>query len=176
MSGVMEEISLGGARGLEVISLAECKGIIDEGIKPLAHLKYLSKVILLGCLNIKDTGIRELAESLVYLEDLNLGGTVIKTQLLHDLVELCLNLRRMNISGCKELSVSDDQILKRHKINVESGEDVFRFHLQPEDNTDLPKITSSVLKTRGTLSMNKVYRYLIRKLAVEKAIEAVPDD
>ena len=67
-------------------------------------------------------------------------------------------------------------IFKKHKINVEAGEDVFRFHLQPEENSDLPKITSSVLKTRGTLSMNKVYRYLIRKLASEKAIEQVPDD
>ena len=66
----MEEISQGGARGLEVISLAECKGILDEGIKPLTELKYLSKVILLGCLNIKDTGIRELAESLQYLDEL----------------------------------------------------------------------------------------------------------
>ena len=65
---------------------------------------------------------------------------------------------------------------KKHKINVESGEDVFRFHLRPEDNSDLPKITSSVLKTRGTLSMNKVYRYLIRKLIAEKAIENVGDD
>lgn len=108
MRGIMEEISQGGARGLEVISLAECKGILDEGIKPLTELKYLSKVILLGCLNIKDTGIRELAESLQYLEELNLGGTVIKTRCLHDLVDLCLNLRRVNISGCKELSVSDD--------------------------------------------------------------------
>jgi hypothetical protein len=59
---------------------------------------------------------------------------------------------------------------------VESGEDVFRFHLRPEDNSDLPKITSSVLKTRGTLSMNKVYRYLIRKLVAEKAIDNVGDD
>lgn len=125
----MEDISLGGARGLEVISLAECKGILDDGIKPLTQLKYLSKVILLGCLNIKDSGIKELAESLQYLEELNLGGTLIETQCLHDLVDLCLNLRRVNISGCKQLREGDFTILKKHKINVESGEDVFRFHL-----------------------------------------------
>ena len=103
MKLLMEELSLGGARGLEVISLAECKGILDEGIKPLTQLKYLSKVILLGCLNIKNTGIKELAESLQYLEEIKLGGTMIETQCLHDLVDLCLNLRRVNISGCKQL-------------------------------------------------------------------------
>jgi hypothetical protein len=113
---------------------------------------------------------------LVYLEELDIGGTNIETQCLHDLVTWCLNLRKVNICGCKKLNSSDETILKKHKINVESGEDVFRFLLQPEDNTDLPKITSSVLKTRGTLSMNKVYRYLIRKLALERAIDEVPDD
>ena len=111
-----------------------------------------------------------------YLEELDIGGTNIETKCLHDLVTYCLNLRKVNISGCKNLNASDETILKKHKINVEAGEDVFRFLLQPEDNTDLPKITSSVLKTRGTLSMNKVYRYLIKKLANEKAIEEIPDD
>ena len=167
---------LGGARGLELLSLAECKGLTDEGISHIIHLKYLSKVILLGCLNIKDNGIKELAQNLTYLEDLDIGGTNIETQCLHDLIACCLNLRRVNISGCKKLNAGDETILTKHKINVEAGEDVFRFLLQPEENTDLPKITSSVLKTRGTLSMNKVYRYLIRKLAHEKVIKDVPED
>lgn len=47
---------------------------------------------------------------------------------------------------------------------MESGEDVFRFHLVPEYNSDLPRITNSVLKTRGTLSLHKVYKYLLKKL------------
>jgi hypothetical protein len=89
----------------------------------------LTKVVLLGCLNIKDVGIKELVQNLVYLEDLDLGGTNIETQTLHDIVTLCLNLRRVNISGCKKLNASDDTILKKHKINVESGEDIFRFLL-----------------------------------------------
>lgn len=50
----MTEMSQGGARGLEVLSLAECKGLSDDGIVHIINLKYLSKVILLGCLNIKD--------------------------------------------------------------------------------------------------------------------------
>lgn len=74
------------------------------------------------------------------------------------------------------MNASDDTILKKHKINVESGEDIFRFHLYPDPNTELPEITKSVLKTRGSLSMNKVYRYLIKKLVAEKALEEIPED
>jgi len=57
----MTEMSQGGARGLEILSLAECKGLSDDGIVHIVNLKYLSKVILLGCLNIKDQGIKEIA-------------------------------------------------------------------------------------------------------------------
>lgn len=52
----------------------------------------------------------------------------------------------------------------RSGINVESGEDVFRFHLIPEYYSGLPRITNSVLKTRSTLSIHKVFKYLIKKL------------
>ena len=52
----------------------------------------------------------------------------------------------------------------------------FRFYLFPDQYSDLPKITSSVLKTRATLSMHKVYKYLIKKLSSEKVIEDMPDD
>lgn len=52
----------------------------------------------------------------------------------------------------------------RGGINVESGEDVFRFHLIPEYYSDLPRITNSVLKTRSTLSIHKVFKYLVKKL------------
>lgn len=45
-----------------------------------------------------------------------------------------------------------------------SGEDVFRFHLVPEYYSGLDRITSSVLKTRSTLSVNKVFKYLVKKL------------
>jgi hypothetical protein len=113
---------------------------------------------------------------MLYLEDLDIGGTSITSESLTDLVTLCLNLRKVNISGCKKLNASDDTILKKHKINVESGEDVFRFYLFPESRSELPEITRSVLKTRGTLSMNKVYRYLNKKLAADKAIPEVPED
>lgn len=115
-------------------------------------------------------------QHLPYIEELDLGGTNITSESLTEMVKTCLNLRRVNISGCKKLNASDDTILKRYKINVEAGEDIFRFHLFPAPGTELIEITKSVLKTRGTLSMNKVYRYLIKKLVAEKAIEEVPED
>ncbi len=91
-------------------------------------------------------------------------------------MSLCLNLKKVNISGCKRLNASDDRILLKNKINVEGGDDVFRFYLFPEQFSDLPKITSSILKTRGTLSMHKVYKYLLKKLSAEKVVEDLPDD
>lgn len=66
--------------------------------------------------------------------------------------------------------------MKRNKINVESGEDVFRFHLIPSFNSDLPKITTSVLKTRSTLSLHKVYKYLVKKLSeIDPTIQTGPN-
>ena len=67
-----------------------------------------------------------------YLEDIDLGGTTVTSESLRELVTYCLNLRRVNITGCKRLNASDDNILRRNKINVEGGEDVFRFYLIPE--------------------------------------------
>ena len=167
----INELSKGGAYGLEVISFAECKNMTDIGVIALKEIQYLTKVVMLGCLTIKDDSVKELAKHLTYLEDLDLGGTSITSESLFELVGNCLNLRKVNISGCKKLNASDDTILKKHKINVESGEDIFRFHLFPLAGTELPEITKSVLKTRGSLSMNKVYIYLIKKLAAEKALE-----
>lgn len=52
---------------------------------------------------------------------------------------------------------------------------MFRFYLVPEQNSDLPRITNSVLKTRSTLSLHKVFKYLIKKLA-EQNIEGINED
>lgn len=126
---------------------------------------------LLGCANIKDEGAITLAKELTNLENYDLGSTSITNQTLSELVTLCLNIRKVNIMGCKKLNASDDLILKRNKINVESGEDVFRFHLIPSYSSDLPWITNSVLKTRSTLSLHKVYKYLLKKLTDQKTEE-----
>ena len=126
-------------------------------------------------MNIKDQGVRDICRTHKYLEDFDIGGTDITSEVLRDIVTICISLRKVNISGCKRLNASDDQILKKYKINVESGEDIFRFHLFPHPSSELPKITTSVLKTRGTLSMNKVFKYLIKKLQTDKAIEEIPE-
>jgi len=111
------------------------------------------------------------------LEEIDVGSTNITGQTLFEVVSLCLNLRKVNIIGCKKLNNHDDLVLKKNGINVEAGEDVFRFHLMPDHNSDLPKITHNVLKTRSTLSLHKVYRYLIKKLQeanVEEYLEGEP--
>jgi hypothetical protein len=112
---------------------------------------------------------------LTYLRELDVGSTNITGETLRKLVTVCLDLQRVNITGCKRLNASDDIVLKQHGVNVEAGEDVFRFHLLPEYNSDLPKITTSVLKTRSTLSLHKVHKYLTKKLEESNAEEFSPD-
>ena len=172
---LVSDMSMSGSRGLEVISLAECRHITDEGVVRLSKCKLLRKVCFLGCANLKDEGIIKLASELTYLEDLNVGSTNITGESLRKLVVVCLDLKKVNITGCKRLNASDDIVLKQNGINVDAGEDVFRFHLIPEYNSDLPKITSSVLKTRSTLSLHKVYKSLIKKLEENNAEDLFPD-
>jgi len=162
---ILTSMMQSGTRGLKTISLAECRNITDVGIQALQKCVCLQKLCLLGCPNIKDEGAISLCLQLPYLEDLDLGSTNITNVTINEIVNICLNLRKVNLIGCKKLNSSDDLILKRHKINVESGEDVFRFHLIPCYNSDLPRITTSVLKTRSTLSLHKVYKYLVKKLS-----------
>jgi len=40
----------------------------------------------------------------------------------------------------------------------------------------LPRRTNSVLKTRSTLSLHKVYKYLIKKLSSDHIIEDISED
>ena len=63
----MDEVSRGGARGLQVLSLSECKSITDAGVAHLFQLQYLSKIVLLGCMNIKDQGVRDICRTHKYL-------------------------------------------------------------------------------------------------------------
>lgn len=164
-----------GSRGLETISIAECRHVTDQGIIRLGKCKFLRKVGLLGCANLKDEGVQKLVGDLPYLEELDVGSTSITGDTLRKLVLICLNLKKVNIMGCKKLNAYEDIILKQNGINVDAGEDVFRFHLIPEYNSDLPKITTSVLKTRSTLSLHKVYKYLIKKLEETKTEDLFPE-
>lgn len=168
-------IQRSGVGGLEVISLSECRQINESGILKLARCGLLRKVCFLGCGSLKDSGVIGLAKQLPYLEEIDVGSTNITGETLREIVTLCLNLRKVNITGCKKLCNHDDLVLKNNGINVEAGEDVFRFHLMPDHNSDLPKITHSVLKTRSTLSLHKVYRYLFKKLQEANVHEYLDD-
>ena len=64
---LVNEVSMCGTRGLEIISLAECRHITDEGIIRLGKCKFVRNLCLLGCANLKDEGIQKLASDLVYI-------------------------------------------------------------------------------------------------------------
>ena len=150
---------------MKVLSLAECRNITNDGVAKLEELKYINKLNFLGCTKIDDTGAKFIANQFRFLKDIDLGGTNITAEGLRELADKCNSLRNVSIMGCKKVNASDDQILIRKRINCQGVEDVFRFHLLPElVSSDLPQITKSVLKTRSTLGLNKVYKYLFRRL------------
>ena len=158
-------MSRGGLRGLKVLSLSECRNFSDIGLEKLTQLKYLQKLNLLWCTKIEDEGLSTLSKNFEFIQDLDLGGTNITASGLKELVKNSKYLERVCIMGCKKLNHSDDQILLKSKIECQGVDDVFRFHLLPEvTSSDLPPITKSVLKTRSTLGLNKVYKYLLKRL------------
>lgn len=162
---MFQHLARAGLRGLKVLSLAECRNITNDGVAKLEELKYINKLNFLGCTKIDDTGAKFIANQFKFLKDIDLGGTNITAEGLRELADKCNSLKNVSIMGCKKVNASDDQILIRKRINCQGVEDVFRFHLLPElVSSDLPQITKSVLKTRSTLGLNKVYKYLFRRL------------
>jgi len=109
---MVAHICQSGSRGLEVISLAECRNVTDVGAKRLGTCTLLRKVCFLGCAYLKDEGIVELVKQLPHLEEFDLGSTNITGVALSEMVAVCLNLKTVNITGCKKLNASDDLILK----------------------------------------------------------------
>lgn len=57
--------------------------------------------------------------------------------------------------------------MERNGLTVKAGEDLFRFYLLPDPFCELKKVTNSVLKTRSTLSIHRVSRYLAKRLLAE---------
>ena len=76
-------------------------------------------------------------------------------------------LRRVSLVGCKKVNSYQFPRLGRVGIEADTGEDVFRFHLVPTDGSSLQRVTNSLLKTRSTLYMHRVYRYLLKKLNLD---------
>jgi len=138
----------------------------------LTNLKTLN---LLGCVNVKDEGIIHLNKTNDNLESLNLAGTSVTSECIYFIVrEGAVSLTNVNIVGCKKLKNTDQELLKKHGFNIKGGEDVFRFNLLPEPFSGLKKITQSVLKTRSTLSIYRVYKYLSKRLINDMGL--IPPD
>ena len=118
-----------------------------------------------------------ISKNFQFVQDLDLGGTSITATGLRELVKQSKYLEKVCIMGCKKLNHSDDQILLKSKIACQGVDDVFRFHLLPEVmSSDLPPITKSVLKTRSTLGLNKVYKYLFKRLMQIKIDDLIRND
>ena len=73
-------------RGLQTLSLAECRNISDAGIAKLSQIKFLQKLNLLGCAKIEDESLRSISQNFIFIEDLDLGSTNITSIGLRDLV------------------------------------------------------------------------------------------
>jgi len=157
----------GGVRGLNELSLCECRNISDEGLRYLSRCKKLSKLNLMGCFNITDSGIHVILRKCRELENLNLGGTYITSPTVEHIRKYGKNLESVNVVGCKRLTSQDVRQLEAQCQKVYSGEDTFRFYLIPHKPSELAPITHSVLKSRSTLSMQRVYKYLLRKLNID---------
>lgn len=141
----------------------------------LEKFQNLRTLNLLGCVNIKDDGIIHLNKTNEKLETLNLAGTSVTSECIYFIVrEGAISLHNVNIVGCKKLKQNDQEMLKSHGFNVQGGEDVFRFNLLPEPFSGLKKITQSVLKTRSTLSIYRVYKYLAKRLIND--LQVLPPD
>jgi len=113
---------------------------------------------------VRDEGFITMLKGTFQLAIIDLGSTNISRLTVDALASRARRISWVGIRGCKRLSVSDAEILRRKGISTFSGEDVFRFHLLPRVPLDLPRITTSVLKTRATLSVHKVQKYLSKKL------------
>lgn len=161
--------------GLELLSLSECRNIHCAGIMKLDKFQNLKTLNLLGCVSVKDDGIIHLNKTNDNITTLNLAGTSITSECIYFIIrEGALSLKNVNIVGCKKLKANDQDLLKSHGFNVKGGEDVFRFNLLPEPFSGLKKITQSVLKTRSTLSIYRVYKYLAKRLINDLSL--VPQD
>jgi hypothetical protein len=90
----------GGARGLEILSLVECRKITDQGLAYLRKLRNLKELNLLGCYSITDAGIETIARNCLYLTSINLSGTYITRQGLEHLKRNCKFLETVVLNGC----------------------------------------------------------------------------
>jgi len=160
----MKQLLKGGARGITKITLSECKEISDKGVKALGKLRNLKYLSLLGCHNVGDKGVCRILSKCSNLIDLDVGGTNITMKTIQYIISYCPNLRVVRLKGCKRLNINHIMLLEEQGTYVDSGDDICRFYMLPEREGEFVKITDNILKTRSSLSVYKLYRFLQEKL------------
>lgn len=83
---ILQTVSRCGLRGLQVLSLSECRNFSDAGLEKLGQMKFLKKLNLLWCTKIEDQGLNHIWKQFKYIRDLDLGGTGISATGLRELV------------------------------------------------------------------------------------------
>ena len=167
----MDEDLKGGARGLRVISIAECRRVTENGIIHLRKLKRLKSLNVLGCYAVNDEGIATLVLCSNNFKELNLSGTSITRTSLLTVKTYCPKLKSITLNGCRLLSNEDAEIFT--DIDYELNEDTFRFQLFPSDNTSLPSLTTNILRTRGSLAIQRVAQFVNKKLERELEVDVL---
>lgn len=79
----------GGASGVEILSLSECRHIKCPSLQNIKKFKRLKILNLLGCVNVSDDGILSLVSVSENLKTLNIGGTGISSEGINELVKTC---------------------------------------------------------------------------------------
>lgn len=153
----------GGARGLKKLSLAECRTIQNGGLGYLRKLSLLEELNILGCYSINDEGIQKLVTKAKNFKKLNLSGTYISREGLSAIKNNCLGIKTLVLHGCRLLSVDDGNIFKN--VYLELRDDIFRFQLLPGPDTCLSSITNNILRTRSSLTIQRVAHYVCKKLS-----------
>ena len=152
----------GGARGLTKLSLAECRAISNQGIAYLGKLKQLEELNVLGCYSVSDEGIDLLVSKSKNFKKFNLSGTYISRDGLASIHKHCKGVQSLIMHGCRLLSLDDVAIFKN--CYVELRDDIFRFQLLPTPDTSLTSITNNILRTRSSLTIQRVAHYVYKKL------------
>lgn len=153
----------GGARGLWKLSISECRLVTDQGVGVLRKLKQLADLSILGCYSVTDEGLRHLLRGSKCFKQLNLSGTYITPETLLLIRSTCRDLQSLVLNGCKQLRQDNKDLFPTH-VKVDLRDDVFRFQLAPVPGSALQPITSNILRTRGSLAIQRVCHYVLKKL------------
>ena len=93
---------------------------------------------------------------------LNLSGTYISRDGLAVIHKNCKNIQNLILHGCRLLSSEDALVFSN--CHVELRDDIFRFQLLPSIETCLTSITNNILRTRSSLTIQRVAHYVYKKL------------